>query len=197
MRQDTNIKIMKNKFYFGVLAIVIVIFGAVVTMVINQRENKKAFANRHFYDVEEIKQDTVVRFAFKDTMEFICRIYPLETMTIWETNKKDEPYIVSYPKRSAVVALDSDWGIFENNDMLMAVVLDRKVYDDKELAAIENSVKTLLEKYKSLKIDFPEKITNAEFRQKVLSTSYADLMDRAGYSFIAEMVEFEYSWYTR
>ncbi|MBP3346333.1 MAG: hypothetical protein J6L86_04815 [Alphaproteobacteria bacterium] len=188
---------MKNKkFYFGVLAVVVVIFVYVITTV-NHWENKKTCKNRHFYDVEEIKQDTVVRFAFKDTMEFICRIYPLETMTIWGTNRVDEPYIVSYPKKSAVVALDSDWGIFENNDVLMAVVIDRKIYDDKELAAIENSVKALLEKYKSLKVDFPEKITDAEFRQEMLSASYADLMDRAGYSFIAEMVEIQYNWYTR
>ena len=188
---------MKNKkFYFGVLAVVVVIFVAVMA-VVNHRYQENLLIRQMFYDLAETKQDTVVHFSFKDTSEFICRIQPLETMTVWETNNENKPYIVSYPKGSMVIALNSDWGIFENNGLLTSIIIDRKVYEDKELAAIENSVKALSEKYKSLKADFPEKITDAEFRQEMLSKSYVDLMEDAGYGYISQLTKIVYDWYTR
>lgn len=188
---------MKNKkFYFGVLAVVVIIFVAVMAG-INHRYQDNLLIRQMFYDLTETKQDTVVRFSFKDTSEFICRIRSLETMTAWETNNENKPYIVSYPKGSMVIALTCDWGIFENNGLLTSVLIDRKIYDDKELAAIENSVKALLNKYKSLKADFPEKITDAEFRQEMLSKSYANLMENAGYGYISELTLAVHDWYNR
>ena len=188
---------MKNKkFYFGVLTVVVVIFVAVMA-VINQRHQEDLLVRQTFYDLAETRQDTVVHFSFQNYEEFICRIVPLEKMTVWETNEPNKPYIVSYQKGTKVVALDCDWGIFENGDLLTAVVIDRKVYNARELAAVESSVKALLEKYKSLKAEFPEKIANAEFRQKLLRENYADLMENAGYGYLAELTKVAYEWYAR
>lgn len=187
---------MKNKrFYFGVLAIVIVIFGAVIA-VNNHRYHKNLLMKQTFYDLAATKQDTIVRFAFKDTSEFLCRIYPLETMTMWRTSDENRPYIVAYPEGTTIVALNVDWGIFESNGLLTSVIVDNN-YKDKELAAIENSIKALMKEYKSLKVDFPELMADADDRQNILSGTYADLMDKAGYDYIAELAQAVHDWYAR
>lgn len=80
--------------------------------------------------------------------------------------------------------------------MLTSVIVDNN-YKDEELAAIENSIKALMKEYKSLKVDFPELMADADDRQNILSGTYADLMDKAGYGYIAELAQAVHDWYAR
>lgn len=54
-----------------------------------------------------------------------------------------------------------------------------------------------MKEYKSLKVDFPELMADADDRQNILSGTYADLMDKAGYGYIAELAQAVHDWYAR
>ena len=157
----------------SVLVIIVVSWA-----LINQNSKQKSkFVKEHFFEITEDMEDGVVgRLSFRSADEYICRIYIGEKGLVWETNIEDEPYIVSYPEGTKVVAFDCDWGIFEKDGALISVLIDRQVYGDEEMLALEKSVETLKNDYRMLKEEYPNEMADFGYSEEAVFEVRGDCM---------------------